>query len=97
MSPDPEKVENIRAWPGPKDKSEVKSFLQTVQFCAPYMRMGKGETYSDITGQLRRLTRHGTHFKWTEDCSRSFQRLKAQLTSETVLMKMTRAGIRKYM
>ena len=72
MSPDPEKVENIRAWPEPKDKSEVKSFLQTVQFCAPYMRMGQGETYSDITGPLRKLTRHGTHFKWTEECRRSF-------------------------
>ena len=86
MSPDPEKVENIRAWPEPKDKAEVKSFLQTVQFCAPYMRMGEGETYSDVTGPLRKLTRHGTHFKWTEECSRSFKKLKSQLSSDTVLM-----------
>ena len=40
MSPDPEKVEHIKSWPEPQDKSKVKSFLQTVQFVAPYMRVG---------------------------------------------------------
>ena len=30
MSPDPAKVEHIWAWEPPRDKSEVKSFLQTV-------------------------------------------------------------------
>ena len=29
MSPDPEKVVLIKKWPEPKEKSEVKSFLQT--------------------------------------------------------------------
>ena len=32
MSSDPEQVKTIRRWPAPKDKSEVKSFLQTCQF-----------------------------------------------------------------
>ena len=86
MSPDPEKVVTIKQWPEPKDKSEVKSYLQTVQFCAPYMRMGGEETYSDVTGPLRRLTRHGVHFNWMKDCSRSFQRLKDKLSSDSVLM-----------
>lgn len=30
MSPDPEKVEHIKAWKAPASKEEVKSFLQTV-------------------------------------------------------------------
>ena len=30
MSPDPEKVKMISAWPAPADKAEVKSFLQTI-------------------------------------------------------------------
>ena len=68
MSMDMEKVENIRAWPELKDKAEVNSFLQTVQFCAPYMWMGKSETYSDVTGPLRRLSGRGTHFKQTKEC-----------------------------
>ena len=65
---DMEKVENIRAWPELKDKAEVNSFLQTVQFSAPYMWMGKSETYSDVTGPLGRLSGRGTHFKQTKEC-----------------------------
>ena len=68
MSMDMEKVENIGAWPELKDKAEVNSFLQTVQFSAPYMWMGKSETYSDVTGPLRRLSGRGTHFKQTKEC-----------------------------
>ena len=86
MSPDPEKVENIKKWPEPKDKSEVKSFLQTVQFVAPYMRVGAGETYSDVTKPLRQLTRFGKHFSWNEECRVSFLRLKSLLVADTVLV-----------
>ena len=86
MSPDPEKVEDIKAWTAPKDKSEVKSFLQTIQFVSTYMRVGAEETYADITLPLRKLTGKGVRFKWTEDCGRSFERLKELLSSDTVLM-----------
>ena len=68
MSMNMEKVENIRAWPKLKNKADVNSFLQTVKFCAPYMWMGKSETYSDVTGPLRRLSGRGTHFKQTKEC-----------------------------
>ena len=40
MSPDPAKVEHIRAWPAPTSKDEVKSFLQTVQFVAQFIGQG---------------------------------------------------------
>ena len=68
MSPDPAKVDTIKGWPAPEDKTALKSFLQTVQFCSPYMRAGEGQTYSDITAPLRALTAQGKHFKWTEEC-----------------------------
>ena len=42
MSPDPEKVAMIRGWPRPKSRAEVKSFLQTTQFSAVFMRPGQG-------------------------------------------------------
>ena len=85
MSPDPAKVANIKDWPAPEDKAAVKSFLQTVQFCAPYMRPDKGRTYADITSPLRQLTAHGKHFKWTEECEKSFNTLKELLRADTVL------------
>ena len=68
LSPDPAKVDIIKDWPEPEDKAAVKSFLQTVQFCAPYMKGRQGKTYADITAPLRSLTSRGKHFKWTEEC-----------------------------
>ena len=65
MSPDPQKVADIKAWEAPKDKSEVNSFLQTVQFSSTFMRPTGGKTYSDITKPLRDLTKHGVWFKWS--------------------------------
>ena len=38
MSPDPLKVKTIKDRPAPKDKVEVKSFLQTVEFSSTFMR-----------------------------------------------------------
>ena len=63
MSPD--KVDTIKGWPAPEDKTALKSFLQTIQFCSSYMRAGEGQTYSDITAPLRQLTAQEKHFKWT--------------------------------
>ena len=85
MSPDPEKVDHIRNWPEPEDKTAIKSFLQTVQFVSTYMR-DEEKTYSDITAPLRKLTSKGTHYNWTKECQTSFDRLKEILSSETVLM-----------
>ena len=88
MSADPAKVEMIRGWSRPADKSEVKSFLQTVQFCQVFMRPDQTagpRTYSDITLPLRRLTVKNMKFKWTQECEDSFEELKELLTSDRVL------------
>ena len=65
MSPDPDKVDTIKGWPAPEDKTALKSFLQTIQFCSPFMRAGEGQAYSDISAPLRQLTAQEKHFKWT--------------------------------
>ena len=49
MKVDPEKVRVIRDWPRPKDKTGVKSFLQTVQFCKVFMRPRGDRMYVDVT------------------------------------------------
>ena len=85
MSPDPQKVADIKAWTAPKDKAEVKSFLQTVQFSSAFMRPRGGKTYSDLTKPLRDLTRHGVWYKWTTECQKSFKDMKELLCSDTVL------------
>ena len=97
MSPDPEKGKTIKAWAAPADKVEVKSFLQTCQFCSKYMRGAAGETYSDVTRPLRELTRQGVWFKWSEECQKAFQKLKNMLVADTVLVNYdTRRATRLY-
>ncbi len=58
----------IKNWSEPEDKSAVKSFLQTVQFCSTFMRPKEGKTYSDVTRPLRNLTRQHVRFIWDDDC-----------------------------
>ena len=69
----------IHNWPEPADKSEAKSFLQTIQFGAMFMKLEGGETYSDITRPLRDLSRQSVKFKWTNNCRKSFKKLKSLL------------------
>ena len=86
MFPDPDKVEHIKAWPRPEDKDAVKSFLQTVQFCARYMREEDGETYANITAPLRELTKTNVRFVWSKECEKAFNKLKSRLMKDTVLV-----------
>ena len=72
----------MKRWQAPKYKSEMKSFLQTCQFCSRYMRGAPEETNSDITKPLRELMGPGVIFKWTKDCNRSFKRLMKMLLSD---------------
>ena len=86
MSPDPEKVQMIKNWAEPEDKSAVKSFLQTVQFCSTFMRPKGGKTYSDVTRPLRNLTRQHVRFVWDDDCRASFEELKSLLSGSSVMV-----------
>lgn len=76
MSSDPDRVEYIKSWKEPVDKTEVKSFLQTIQFCQEFMSPGDGRTYSDVTRPLRRLTAKDVRFKWTKERQASFVELE---------------------
>ena len=86
MSPDPAKVAHIKAWPAPTSKDEVKSFLQTVQFVASFMRKEGGTPHSDLTAPLRTLTHHNTKFQWIRECEQAFEELKDRISDTTVLV-----------
>ena len=85
MSLDQIKVDTIRAWPALEDKKAAKLFLQTIQFCSPYIRPDNGLMYADIPSPLRKLTAHGKHFKWTEEYQESFNKLKELLKTNVTL------------
>ena len=55
MSADPAKVDKIKAWSQPTDKTGVKSSLQTIKFCQVFMRPGGGRMHSYMTKMLSNL------------------------------------------
>ena len=82
MSPDPEKCSVIKNWHAPKSSSEVKSFLQTVQFNSKLLGGKPGElSYPELTEPLRVLTRKNARFVWGTRESAVFEELKADLCS----------------
>ena len=87
MSPDPEKCSIIKNWPAPKSSSEVKSFLQTVQFNSKFLGGKPGElSYSELTEPLRALTRKNARFVWGTRESAVFEELQARPCSSQVLV-----------
>ena len=84
MSADPEKVSAIKQWKVPTYKKEVKSFIQTLMLLVPFMQVGSGETYSDPTAPFRWLTETGVHFRWTEECQTTFERVKELIADGTL-------------
>ncbi|BHF62603.1 hypothetical protein SprV_0200558800 [Sparganum proliferum] len=78
---DDEKVTQIREWPTPADVTEVRSFLGLASY---YRRFIKD--YAQIAGPLHKLTQKDVKFKWTADCTNSFQTLKDKLCSTPILV-----------
>jgi hypothetical protein len=77
---DPEKVEAIREWLAPRNVAEVRSFMGLAGY---YRRFIAG--FSKITHPITSLQRKEKKFQWTEECEKSFQRLKQLLTNAPIL------------
>jgi len=77
---DPEKVEAIREWLAPRNVAEVRSFMGLVGY---YRRFIAG--FLRIDHPITSLQKKENKFQWTEECERSFQRLKQLLTSDPIL------------
>jgi hypothetical protein len=77
---DPGKTDAVSKWPESKNKTEVKSFLG---LCTYYRRFVPH--FADVARPLHRLTEENCEFAWTEECQRSFEKLKQLLTSTPIL------------
>ncbi|WVZ60291.1 hypothetical protein U9M48_010336, partial [Paspalum notatum var. saurae] len=78
---DPEKIKAVMEWPQPTNVSEVRSFIGLAGF---YRRFIGG--FAKIAQPMTALQKKGARFEWTEACEKSFQELKAKLTSTPVLV-----------
>ena len=81
---DPKKIEVVVEWKPPRNVTEVRSFLGLAGY---YRRFVKG--FSMIAAPMTRLLQKNVKFEWSEECQRSFDKLKAFLTEAPVLTQPT--------
>ena len=78
--PDTSKVEAILNMPRPDDVTGVRRFCGLVQYMARFL-----PHMAETLQPLRNLTRKATKWCWSQDCEKSFQAIKEQLTKAPVL------------
>ncbi|TYK11136.1 pol protein [Cucumis melo var. makuwa] len=80
VSVDPAKIEAISSWPRPSTVIEVRSFLGLAGYYRRFV-----EDFSRIASSLTQLTRKGIPFSWSPACENSFQELKKELVTASIL------------
>ena len=80
LRPDPRLLESIRKIPIPTTVTQVRSFLGLVGY---YRRFIQG--FSKIAAPLNRLLEKNHSFQWNDECTQTFQELKALLLGEPIV------------
>lgn len=80
VQPYREKCAAINNFPAPKDVHQIRQFLGLTGYFRRFV-----EKYAHLNEPLTRLTRKGQSFQWGAEQSRSFEKLKDQLTSRPIL------------
>lgn len=80
ISPDPAKIEVVKKWKRPRNKTDNRSFLGFTGF---YRRFIEG--YSTIAQPLYQLTHEDTPFEWSEEAQRAFETLREKLISAPIV------------
>ena len=78
--PDTSKIEAIVNMPRPEDVTGVRRFCGLVQYLTRFL-----PHMAETLQPLRHLTRKATKWCWSEECEKSFQAIKEQLTKASVL------------
>ncbi|GBG83588.1 hypothetical protein CBR_g37309 [Chara braunii] len=74
------KIASIRDWPTPKTLTEMRSFLGLANYYRKFVR-----NFSTIAAPLRRLLKKEAIWKWDQDCTSAFKKLKKALIEYPVL------------
>ena len=81
VQPDPKKINTIKNLLPPQSVKEVRSFVGAVQFLARFVNL------ADELAPLIDLTKKYARFHWSEECERSFTRVKELLHEKLLLRK----------
>lgn len=80
ISPDPQKVQDLKSVTEPSSKSEVRSFLGMAQYSARFI---KG--FATLTEPLRNLTKQKSTWNWGPTQSDAFNAVKNALSENTTM------------
>ena len=75
----PSRSEAIANYPRPTTQKEIRSFIG---FASYYRRFIEG--FADVAGPLIKLLAKSAKFEWTEECTTSFEKLKACLVKKNL-------------
>jgi hypothetical protein len=81
ISMDPSKVQDVLSWKAPTSVSDIRSFLGLAGYFQRFM-----EGFSKISKRMTELVEKDKQFKWMPTYEASFQELKKQLTTASVLV-----------
>ncbi|XP_059306315.1 uncharacterized protein LOC132057725 [Lycium ferocissimum] len=73
---DSQKISAVKDWPRPASVTDIRSSLGLANY---YRKFVKG--FSSIASPFTKLMQKAAKFQWSEACEKSFQELKARLTS----------------
>ena len=77
---DPEKVQQVAAWPQPTNVHEIQSFLGLAGYFKKFI-----PGYASLAAPMHDLTQKGKPFVWTDEHTRSFTGIKQRLTTAPLL------------
>jgi len=77
---DPEKTRVVVEWPVQTSVTDVRSFLVLASYYRRFVL-----DFSKLAKPLNALTQKNRKFEWTDEAQRSFEALKAALTSPPIL------------
>lgn len=92
VATDPEKTKAVREWPTPTTVRDVRSFLGFASYYrrfVPKFAQAAGPLHKLVadlgSGGSNKSTKKPIQGRWTEECQRSFEKLKNLLTSAPIL------------
>lgn len=77
---DPEKAKAIQEMPKPEDVEGIQRLNGFINYLAKFL-----PGLADVTEPLRRLTRKGVEWQWTEEQGKSFEEIKRLVTTAPIL------------
>lgn len=81
ISMEESKVKAVTEWPTPTDVQQLRAFLGLAGYYRKFVR-----SFSSIALPLTELLKKDKGFVWSDECEKSFQRLKTAVTSAPVLI-----------